>query len=169
VFARTGATVGKSFLITTSPDAIYASYLIRICFRHDVLPPYIALFFQTAEYWRQIAAGSRGIGQPNVNATVLAAIRLRLPPMAEQLRIVQTVTEIEDEIKRVDRIAGMQLHRGDNLRSSILSAAFSGQLVPQDPADEPASVALERIAGERATSNGDRPRINRTRRSRVTA
>jgi len=89
--------------------------------------------------------------------------------MAEQLRIVQTVTEIEDEIKRVDRIAGMQLHRGDNLRSSILSAAFSGQLVPQDPADEPASVALERIAGERATSNGDRPRINRTRRSRVTA
>jgi len=44
--------------------------------------------------------------------------------------------------------------RGHGLRSSILAAAFSGRLVPQDPKDEPAPVFLERIADERASSNG---------------
>jgi type I restriction enzyme S subunit len=52
----------------------------------------------------------------------------------------------------------MAERRSTSLRSSVLAAAFSGKLVPQDPSDEPASVLLERIAAERvAAANGHRP------------
>ena len=100
VFARTGATVGKSFLIREEvPKAVFASYLIRLRFREGVLPAYIALFFQSQEYWRQIAAGSLGIGQPNVNAATLGRVTLRLPSTQEQELIVAA---IEEQFSRLD-------------------------------------------------------------------
>jgi len=57
----------------------------------------------------------------------------------------------------LDRVAAHAQSREHPLRSSILDAAFSGELVPQDPKDEPASVLLERIVAERASSNGRKP------------
>ena len=70
VFARTGATVGKSFLIKELPyPAVYASYLIRIRLLDGVLPDYIYQFFSSQCYWEQITDKSVGVGQPNCNGT----------------------------------------------------------------------------------------------------
>ena len=67
VFDRTGATTGKSFLIGDCPEAVFASYLIRVRVSSEVDSRYLSAFFQSPEYWQQIESGKRGIGQPNVN------------------------------------------------------------------------------------------------------
>lgn len=172
VFARTGATVGKSLLITDVPEAVFASYLIRIRFNPDVVPEYIALFFQTQEYWTQIRTGSVGIGQPNVNATTLANLTLHLPPTSQQRTAVDAVQAVDRRLNDVASALGEQMVRGSMLQSAILAAAFAGQLVPQEPTDEPASLLLDRIASERSQSNGHksrRVRTQRTNRSKVRA
>lgn len=162
VFARTGATVGKSFLIGEVPEAVFASYLIRLRFRESVLPAYIALFFQSIDYWRQVAGGSLGIGQPNVNAKTLGSIALRLPNIEEQRLTVLVMREIDTELSQLTATLTRQMRRAQLMRSSILAAAFSGKLVSQDSNDEFASVLFERIAAESAASNDRRPA--RTRR-----
>jgi len=165
VFARTGATVGKSFLITEVPEAVFASYLIRLRFPERILPAYIALFFQSTDYWRQVAGGSLGIGQPNVNATTLGRITLRLPTTEEQTSTVLAMEEIDTELARTTATLAREAQRAQSMRSSILVAAFSGKLVPQDSNDEPASILLERIAAESTVSSGRRS--ERARRPRA--
>jgi type I restriction enzyme S subunit len=88
VFARTGATTGKSFLIRQCPDdAVFASYLIRVRLKDSTEPRYVSHFFQTEDYWSQITKSARGVAQPGVNATTLKSLSVPLPPLAEQRRI----------------------------------------------------------------------------------
>lgn len=96
VFARTGGTVGKSYLINVVPDnAIYASYLIRVRFHGKVLlPKYIKYFFQSPQYWSQIIESAEGTGQPNCNGTKLANLNIPLPPLSIQHRIVEKIEEV---------------------------------------------------------------------------
>lgn len=95
LFARTGATVGKSYLVEgLSQTSIYASYLIRVQTSIALLPQYIKRFFESGFYWKQISLNSVGIGQPNVNGTTLANLLIPIPPYPEQLRIVAKIEEI---------------------------------------------------------------------------
>ena len=145
VFARTGATVGKSYLIKgLNQKVIYASYLIRVQTSDLILPEYVKLFFESGYYWEQIELNSVGIGQPNVNGTILGSLNIPLPPFAEQKRIV---IEIGRWLSLIDQIEDGK----DNLQSTlkqtkskILDLAIHGCLVPQDPNDEPAIELLKR-------------------------
>ena len=128
VFARTGATTGKSFLISDCPEAVFASYLIRVRASKDVDPRYLAFFFQSPDYWQQIEQGKRGIGQPNVNGKTLGEIQLPLRPLNEQQRIV---AEIEKQFTRLDAgVASLKrVHTGlKSCRTSVLKAACEGRL-----------------------------------------
>lgn len=60
VFARTGATTGKSFLIKAPPRSVFASYLIRLRLKPNCDPEFISLFLQGEEYWQQIRSQARG-------------------------------------------------------------------------------------------------------------
>ena len=72
VFARSGATVGKSFLIGVDvPTSVFASYLIRIKPNKNFSNKYISYFFKSGDYWKQIRQGQSGIAQPNVNGKTL--------------------------------------------------------------------------------------------------
>ncbi len=146
VFARTGATVGKSFLIQGSiPDAVFASYLIRIVLEKEINPKFVYTFFQSQFYWLQIHQGKVGSLQPNVNAKILSQITLPLPPFSEQQAIVSEVESRLSVADAVEKTVTAELKRAEQLRQSILKKAFSGKLVPQDPNDEPASALIERI------------------------
>ena len=151
VFARTGATVGKSFLIQGSiPDAVFASYLIRIILEEEIYAKYVYAFFQSQSYWMQIHQGKLGSGQPNVNAKILSQITLPLPPFLEQQAIVSEIDRRLSVADEVEKTVTAELKRAEQLRQSILKQAFSGKLVPQDPNDEPVSVLLERIRAEKS-------------------
>jgi len=146
LFARTGATVGKSYLIKNlTQKAIYASYLIRVQTFNLVIPEYVKLFFESDYYWAQIELNSVGIGQPNVNGTILGSLNIPLPPLSEQKRIV---IEIERWLSLINVIEENKVDLQTAIKqakSKILDLAIHGKLVPQAPNDEPASELLKRI------------------------
>ena len=133
VFARTGATVGKSFLLRgTVPRAVFASYLIRVKLRSHIDPRYVAYFFQSPAYWNQIAESSAGIGQPNVNGTKLAQIRVPVAPQKQQREIV---AELEKQFSRLDEaVANLQRVKANlkRYKASVLKDAVEGRLVPTE-------------------------------------
>ena len=146
LFARTGATVGKSYLVQNlSVLSIYASYLIRIQVSKEILSQYIKYYFESGYYWEQISASSLGIGQPNVNGTLLGGLNLPLPPLAEQQRIV---AEVEKWFALIDELEANKEDLKEyikQVKSKVLDLAIHGKLVPQDPNDEPAIELLKRI------------------------
>ena len=146
LFARTGATVVKSYLIQgLTEEAIYASYLIRVQTYDAVLPQYLKFYFESGYYWEQIEQRSVGVGQPNVNGTILGNLHVPIPPIHEQFRIV---SELSKWMGIIDIIENNQTDLQaliKQTKSKILELAIHGKLVPQDPNDEPASELLKRI------------------------
>ena len=146
LFARTGATVGKSYLVENLKEtAIYASYLIRVQTSSVILPAYIKYFFESGFYWEQISFNSVGIGQPNVNGTTLAALIIPIPPYQEQMRIVEEANKLLSVVDCLDKEKGDLQRAIDGVKSKILDSAIHGRLVPQDQNDEPAIELLKRI------------------------
>ena len=146
LFARTGATVGKSYLVQgLTEGAIYASYLIRVQTYDAVLPQYLKFYFESGYYWEQIEQGSVGVGQPNVNGTILGNLHVPIPPLHEQFRIV---SELSKWMGIIDIIENSQTDLQaliKQTKSKILDLAIHGKLVPQDPNDEPASELIKHI------------------------
>ena len=90
LFARTGGTVGKSFLVSNVPeDAIYAGYLIRTRYNNQLIPRYLKLFMESQLYWVQLQNGKTQGCQPNCNGQTLSKMMIPLPPKEEQQRIVE--------------------------------------------------------------------------------
>lgn len=153
VIARTGGTIGKSFLIEqVEHTSVYASYLIRLQL-FPKIEKYIKIFLESNFYWQQLSDVSMGTGQSNVNGTNLSNLIIPLPPLAEQKRIV---AQIERALEKVEAYAEsynklQELDRAfpDKLKKSILQYAMQGKLVVQDPNDEPVEVLLEKIRAEK--------------------
>jgi type I restriction enzyme S subunit len=87
-----------------------------------------------------------------INQGALREIQISIPPLDEQRGIV---AELEQQLSLIDSLRSAvesAQRRSAALHQAILERAFRGELVPQDPADEPASVLLERIRAERAAA-----------------
>ena len=93
--------------------------------------------------------GKQTTNLASINLTLLSTFPVPLPPVAEQNRIVAEVERRLSVLQQAESVVEANLTRAGRLRQSILKQAFSGNLVPQDPSDEPASVLLERIRAER--------------------
>ena len=89
LIARTGGTVGKSYIIKDIPEAsVFASYLIRLVPVANISEDYIKLFLESPLYWKQLKAKSMGTGQPNVNGEALKSLLMPIPALNEQKQIV---------------------------------------------------------------------------------
>ena len=150
IFARTGATVGKSYLIEENiPQSVFASYLIRIKLKNIIDRKFLYAFFHSYLYWNQIHQNKIGIGQPNVNGNTLSKLVLPFPPLDEQKVIVNELEKKFSLISNIEKLLIINEKYILNLRRSILKMAFEGNLVSQDPNDVPAEILLEEIKRER--------------------
>jgi len=158
VFARTGGTVGKSFLIKNDVPlkAVFASYLIKIKLSSFVDKKYIYFFFQSLNYWNQIELGKTGL-KTNVNAQILSKLKLNLAPFPEQRAIVSKIEQLFSDMDNGIENFKKAQEQLKIYRQAVLKNACEGKLVPTEAdlarADgrdyEPADVLLEQILEER--------------------
>ncbi|EJL7977989.1 TPA: restriction endonuclease subunit S [Vibrio cholerae] len=153
IFARSGATAGKSILIKNAPkDAVFASYLIRIVpNKKDIIPEYLSYFFLTPAYWEVVGQNAAGAAQPNINGTKLSEFIVPVAPQGEQKRIVEKLdallTRIDTAIEHLQESATL----ADSLYASSLDQVF--EKVYLDYSTKPLSVLASKI-GSGATPKG---------------
>ena len=95
LFARTGGTVGKSYIVKEIPEnSIYAGYLIRTRFSNFLCSDYLKYFMESPLYWTQLKNGVMATAQPNCNGETLSRMFVPLPSFAEQKRIVEKIEQI---------------------------------------------------------------------------
>ena len=103
LIARTGGTIGKTYLVKNiMKQAVFASYLIRAIPSLHANSEYIKLFMDSPLYWEQLKNFSMGTGQPNVNGQSLNKLKIPLPPLAEQMRIVAKVEELMTLVNKLE-------------------------------------------------------------------
>jgi len=128
-------------------------------------PPEYVFSWLWSQY-EQTRRGSSGNNQPALNKSIVERVVMPLPPLAEMQEIVRLVDHALDQIERQQSAIDHALRHSAAQRQNILRAAFSGELVPQDPDDEPASVLLARIRAERAAQAGkSTPRPRKARKT----
>jgi type I restriction enzyme S subunit len=143
--------------------------LISVRFSASYIPELASTFINSAygKHWIKSVVVQQ-VGQANVNGSKLSALAIPLPPFDEQKEIISSLqaqtNEIVEQLKNVDT----SLKQTAAQRKNILKAAFSGQLVPQDPMDEPASLLLERIRAERAERD-KQPKVRKTKQQKEIA
>jgi type I restriction enzyme S subunit len=130
VFARTGATTGKSYLVSNPPDSVFASYLIRVQLSDEALiPGFLYLFFQTRSYWDVIRAGVSGSAQGGFNASKLGELTIPYPAsLNDQKAVIHSIREIRDDTLKAGKLSNRKLQALAELKESLLAQAFAGEL-----------------------------------------
>ncbi len=151
LISRSG-TVGEICEIPTGFDkALISTNLLRVSLNQKViLSQFFVLMFQGGGVKMQVKELCKGSSREFLNQSILKSVSYPLCGVQEQFAVIR---EVDAKFSRVDNLSEEiddAVVRLEALRQSILKKAFSGQLVPQDPNDEPASVLLERIRAEKA-------------------
>jgi restriction endonuclease S subunit len=144
---RGGAIATNKKRITTAPAALDLNTMAVIA-GDRLLAEFLLAYLETVD----LASLADGSNVPQINHGDIAPLEIPLPPLEAQRRIVQ---EVEERLSRIDALRlsiERAQRRSATLRAAILERAFRGELVPQDPADEPAEALLARIRAERDTS-----------------
>lgn len=133
------------------PECIHQNHVFRMRpFLPGMNPEFISHHGNTfGKLWFQ-NAGKQTTNLASINMTMLRAFPVPVAPPEEQVEIVEQIKQQLEALGRQEQATELGLKQSTAQRQNILRAAFSGQLVPQDPSDEPAADLLERIRAERA-------------------
>jgi type I restriction enzyme S subunit len=144
------------------PGACFTNSLIRFQARETVNPEYaLVVFLGYLKSGRFQEVAPLTVNIAHLGAERFAQMEFPLPPLMEQEEIVRRARRALGSITSVTQQVHSSLEKLRNLEASILTRAFRGELVPQDPADEPASVLLERIRAETTREGEAKPRRGR--------
>jgi len=132
VFARIGATTGKSYLIKNPPNSIFASYLIRVQSYEDLDAPYLYYFFNSSEYWKQIISNKGRNLKGGVSASILSKLKIPLPPLPEQKKITHVLSKIQGAIETQEQI----IKTTQELKKALMQKLFTEGL-PASGGTEP--------------------------------
>ncbi len=152
LFNRTNSPelVGKTAIYRGEYEAIYAGYLIKISPPEYLNPEYLNICLNTSfakDYcWR---VKTDGVSQSNINAKKLGKMPIPFCSLKEQEIIVERTLPLFAVADQIEEKYASAFERIDKILQSILQKAFGGELVPQDPKDEAASILLQKIKEEK--------------------
>jgi len=148
------------------PECIHQNHVFRArLYLAEVRSKFISWYGNSIGQDYFVGEGKQTTNLASINLTKLAALPIPLPPSDEQRRIVAEVERRLSTVDEIEALVAANLKRAQRLRQAILKRAFEGELVPQDPNDEPADALLERIRAEWGKSGvGDANRKLKSRR-----
>lgn len=125
VFARTGASVGKSYLYRLEDGPlVYAGFLIRVRVdQQRLLPDFIAAYVTTARYWQWVRLMSMRSGQPGINGNEYSQLLIPLPSIAEQRAIATVLGDVDALLEGLDRL----IAKKRDLKQAAMQQLLTGQ------------------------------------------
>ena len=152
IFSREGS-IGRSVILHEENTCLGQRVMLLSCNEVLLFNKYCQVALSSPYAWRLYRAANIGTGVKHINVSMIKTLLVPLAPLAEQRRIIERVNELIPLVEEYGRLedAHEELDAAlpGRLRKSVLQMAVQGKLVPQDPADEPASTLLERIRGQR--------------------
>jgi type I restriction enzyme S subunit len=139
VIGRVGAQCGNVHYVTGK--VWVTDNAISLQGKKELVPAFYAYFLRSLN----LNTMSAGTGQPYVSQEILGPIETPVVSLAEQQEIVRRVAGLFALAAQLEQRLAQACRQVDQLTPSVLARAFAGQLVPQDPTDEPAENLLERI------------------------
>jgi type I restriction enzyme S subunit len=150
--ANTIELVGACVIVEQSPENLYLSdKVLRLCMPEH-LKTWVMNYLRSEEGRKQIENASTGnqLSMRNISQGSIKEIIIPLPPIEEQKEIVRRVEKMFEKIDMMEQEYQKAAKLCDRLEQATLAKAFRGELVPQDPDDESASVLLEQVKRERS-------------------
>ena len=141
------------FVKNTRPKLMVCDKAYRLQVdKEKILPQYLVMLLNTSEVLHELEKLKSGISDSGLNLTQdkFLMLKIRVPTLEHQKIILDDIEAKLSEADQLDQTLTTSLQQAEALRLSILKKAFSGQLVSQDPHDEPAAALLARIKAERA-------------------
>ena len=156
-----GKTRGKVSELGIAAATNQACAALLCAHMDEQVKSYVRLFFE--KHYEELRNKAAGGVQPNLNLSIIKQTALPLPPLAELQVVCDRVATRLSEMNALGTEVLQRSPAVKALRQSVLRAAFSGQLVPQDANDEPAAALLARLAAQAAEApiapkRGGRPR-----------
>lgn len=125
--------------------AVPSAYLIRFRFGPAVRSRFVHCCLAAPLGQERLGLSATAVAQPNINAEAIKRIEIPIPSVEEQDEIIRRTGELLTIADRVEELVEQVRKRVARIAPAVLAMAFRGELVPQDPNDEPSSVLLERI------------------------
>lgn len=161
---------GRHLLMNLTAQSLADDFLGRVCMSGDddhfllnqriarlssplAHSEYLFWVFRSSSFREFVAGLNTGSLIQHISTKQLASFVFPLPPLDDQLSLLEEIEAAVAAIDRTEMALELVPHRSSQLRRSILAAAFAGQLVPQDLADEPASALLARMRAEREAAS----------------
>lgn len=124
-----GATIGKSGIIPRELDgANLTENACKLIFNENIYNKYVYYFTKTKSFREQSFGNTKITAVPKLALTRLATIKLPIPQIAEQQKIVQQLDELQEQVKKLEQIYTQKLQDLDELKQSLLQKAFNGEL-----------------------------------------
>ncbi|GAB6011706.1 restriction endonuclease subunit S [Viscerimonas tarda] len=136
LFARSGATAGKTFLYNKKyGKALYAGYLIKFETKKDLLfPEFLNFILKSDNYTSWVLKNRQGTAQPNINAQQFSSFEIPLPPLSEQQKIVAGIEKIEIQISELEQqLAAIPKQKEEVLKKYLITLTST----PQSPQSSP--------------------------------
>ena len=149
--ANTLELVGACVIVNETPGNLYLSdKVLRLCMP-DKLKYWVLYFLRSDEGRTQIESSSTGnqLSMRNISQYAIRALEIPIPSEYEREIILAKINKDFQAIDHLEQDYQKAMKLLDRLEQSTLAKAFRGEIVPQDPNDEPASILLERIQKER--------------------
>lgn len=148
-------------------DCVHQNHLIR--WRSSGPAPKYVLFWLISPAGRELITeqASTSSGLHTLSISKISGISISLPPPSEQQEIIKQVDQLFTLADKLEAHYQKAMNRVEKFPQAILAKAFRGELVPQDPSDEPAEKLLERIREERARMDNGKLRTRSAKPEKV--